>query len=184
MRAMGTVRRIDNLGRIVIPKEVRNNLRIREGDSLEILVDHEGEVILKKYSHIGGIEDMAKEYADSLHEVLGHIACITDREQIVAVAGGPKKYFLNKRIGSAVIKAMEERKAVIIEQSAQGAGDFKILMEEGEERIYSEVAIAPIIADSQLLGSVIIASRGNNNKFGDLELNSAVTAASILAKQM
>ncbi len=87
MKATGIVRRIDDLGRVVIPKEIRRTLRIREGDPLEIFVDREGEVILKKYSPIGELGDFAKEYADSLYEAIGHIACIADRDTIIAVAG-------------------------------------------------------------------------------------------------
>ena len=99
MKATGIVRRIDDLGRVVIPKEIRRTLRIREGDPLEIFVDREGEVILKKYSPIGELGDFAKEYADSLHEAIGHIALIADRDNIITVAGAPKKEFLNKAIG-------------------------------------------------------------------------------------
>ena len=102
MKATGIVRRIDDLGRVVIPKEIRRTLRIREGDPLEIFVDREGEVILKKYSPIGELGDFAKEYADSLYEALGHIACIADRDTIVAVSGAPKKEFLNKPVGVAI----------------------------------------------------------------------------------
>ncbi|MFY9121447.1 MAG: AbrB/MazE/SpoVT family DNA-binding domain-containing protein, partial [Syntrophomonadaceae bacterium] len=86
MKATGIVRRIDDLGRVVIPKEIRRTLRIREGDPLEIFVDREGEVILKKYSPIGELGDFAKEYADSLNETIGHISMIADRDVIIAVA--------------------------------------------------------------------------------------------------
>ena len=87
MKATGIVRRIDDLGRIVVPKEIRRTLRIREGDPLEIFTDREGEIILKKYSPIGELGEFAKEYADSLYEATGHIAAISDRDQIIAVAG-------------------------------------------------------------------------------------------------
>src|SRR5690606_11016659 len=87
MKATGIVRRIDDLGRVVIPKEIRRTLRIREGDPLEIFVDRDGEVILKKYSPIGELGDFAKEYAESLHESTGHITMICDRDTIIAVAG-------------------------------------------------------------------------------------------------
>ena len=82
MKATGIVRRIDDLGRVVIPKEIRRTLRIREGDPLEIFVDHDGEVILKKYSPIGELGEFAQEYADSLFEATGHIAIITDRDPV------------------------------------------------------------------------------------------------------
>src|SRR5690606_12762459 len=96
VKATGIVRRIDDLGRVVIPKEIRRTLRIREGDPLEIFVDREGEVILKKYSPIGELGDFAQEYADSLHETTNHIALISDRDAVVAVAGAPKKQWLDR----------------------------------------------------------------------------------------
>ncbi|MFZ7104728.1 MAG: stage V sporulation protein T [Peptococcaceae bacterium] len=185
MKATGIVRRIDDLGRVVIPKEIRRTLRIREGDPLEIFVDREGEVILKKYSPIGELGEFAKEYADSLHEAMGHIACIADRDQIIAVAGGPKKEYLNKAIGSIIEKVMEERKAVMINdlqthpyfKSAEGD-------ETGIETKFMTEVIAPIIAEGDPIGAVIIGSKEANVKMSDLELKLAETAASFLAKQM
>ena len=87
MKATGIVRRIDDLGRIVIPKEIRRTLRIRESDPLEIFTDREGEIILKKYSPIGEMSTFAKQYAESLAQVSGHTALITDRDQFIAVSG-------------------------------------------------------------------------------------------------
>ena len=91
MKATGIVRRIDDLGRIVIPKEIRRTLRIREGDPLEIYTDKEGEVILKKYSPIGEMSEFASQFADSLNQTSGHISCISDRDSIIAVSGASKK---------------------------------------------------------------------------------------------
>ncbi|NLW23683.1 MAG: stage V sporulation protein T [Clostridia bacterium] len=184
MKATGIVRRIDDLGRVVIPKEIRRTLRIREGDPLEIFVDREGEVILKKYSPIGELGEFAKEYADSLHEAIGHIACIADRDQIIAVAGGAKKEYLNKPIGSTVEKVMEERRAIILNDPS----DNPYIKDEGEEngieaRFTSQV-IAPIIAEGDPIGAVIIGTREPDVKMTDLELKLAETAASFLAKQM
>ena len=88
MKATGIVRRIDDLGRVVIPKEIRRTLRIRESDPLEIFTDREGEIILKKYSPIGEMSTFAKQYAESLAQVSGHVAMIADRDQIIAAAGG------------------------------------------------------------------------------------------------
>jgi len=184
MKATGIVRRIDDLGRVVIPKEIRRTLRIREGDPLEIFVDREGEVILKKYSPIGELGDFAKEYADSLYEALGHIACIADRDNIIAVSGAPKKEFLNKPIGNAVEKVMDERKAVIINNP--GEDPFCkdcLIIEEGECRYSSEV-IAPIIAEGDPIGAVILATKEPDLKMGEMELKLAETAAGFLAKQM
>ena len=93
MKATGVVRRIDDLGRIVIPKEIRKTLRIKEGDPLEIFTDREGQVILKKYSPIGELSEFATEYAETLAKTTGHIACITDKDMVIAVSGGSKKEF-------------------------------------------------------------------------------------------
>jgi len=185
MKATGIVRRIDDLGRVVIPKEIRRTLRIREGDPLEIFVDREGEVILKKYSPIGELGDFAKEYADSLYEAIGHIACIADRDNIIAVAGAPKKEFLNKPIGPAVEKVMQERKTVLINEPGQhilckGCGP----VENGEECKFSAEVIAPIIAGGDPIGAVILCSKDEKVKMGEMEIKLAETAAGFLAKQM
>lgn len=93
MKATGIVRRIDDLGRVVIPKEIRRTLRIKEGTPLEIFTDREGEVILKKYSPIGELSVFAKEYAEALSQTTGLLSCITDHDQVVAAAGqGSREY--------------------------------------------------------------------------------------------
>ncbi len=182
MKATGIVRRIDDLGRVVIPKEIRRTLRIREGDPLEIFVDRDGEVILKKYSPIGELGDFAKEYADSLNEAIGHIALIADRDAVIAVAGAPKKEFLNKALGALVEKSMEERKTLFFNR-----GDHKpkgsVIGDEDEDKFLAEV-IAPIIAEGDPIGAIIICSREPDAKMGEMEVKLAETAAGFLAKQM
>ncbi len=180
MKATGIVRRIDDLGRVVIPKEIRRTLRIREGDPLEIFVDREGEVILKKYSPIGELGDFAKEYADSLFEATGHIACIGDRDVIIAVAGASKKEYLNKPLGPSAEQAMEDRKTIFT------SGENSILKDNESDdkgRVTSQV-IAPIIAEGDPIGVVILMSKDPNAKMGDLETKLVETAAGFLAKQM
>ena len=98
MRATGIVRRIDELGRVVIPKEIRRTLRIREGDPLEIFTDHDGEVVLKKYSPIGEIASIAKDYTDSLYRTLGHVALISDRDAVVSSSGAAKREYVEKAL--------------------------------------------------------------------------------------
>ncbi len=98
MKATGIVRRIDDLGRVVIPKEIRRTLRIKEGTPLEIFTDKEGEVILKKYSPIGELSVFAKEYAESLAQTTGMIACITDHDQVVAASGQGSRELMGKAI--------------------------------------------------------------------------------------
>ncbi len=186
MKATGIVRRIDDLGRVVIPKEIRRTLRIREGDPLEIFVDREGEVILKKYSPIGELGDFAQEYADSLHETINQIALIADRDNVIAVAGAPKKEFINKPIGPAVEKTLEDRRAVVM----NGVGDHPYckgcpVLESGDGncKITAQV-IAPIISQGDPIGAVIIMSKESGARMGDLEQKLAETAAGFLAKQM
>ena len=176
MKATGIVRRIDDLGRVVIPKEIRRTLRIREGDPLEIFVDRDGEVILKKYSPIGELGDFAKEYADSLYESTDHIACISDRDTIIAVAGAPKKEFLDKPISQAMERSMEERQS-ILNNDLDKSGDE-------EDAKFSAQVISPIIAEGDPIGAVILYSKEPGRKMGDLELKLAETAAGFLAKQM
>ncbi|MGI6512756.1 MAG: stage V sporulation protein T [Syntrophomonadaceae bacterium] len=185
MKATGIVRRIDDLGRVVIPKEIRRTLRIREGDPLEIFVDREGEVILKKYSPIGELGDFAKEYADSLHEAIGHIALIADRDNIIAVAGAPKKEFLNKAIGPGVEKTLEERKVAVINDLKEHPHCKQCPVNEAEGgcKVTAEV-IAPIISQGDPIGAVIIMSKDAGVKMGELEVKLAETAAGFLAKQM
>lgn len=186
MKATGIVRRIDDLGRVVIPKEIRRTLRIREGDPLEIFVDREGEVILKKYSPIGELGDFAKEYADALHESIGQIALIVDRDNVIAVSGAPKKEFLNKPIGPAVEKSFEERKVLIMNDIGQDPhckGCPVLANGDRNCKITSQV-VAPIIAQGDPIGAVIIMSKEEGYKVSELEAKLAETAAYFLAKQM
>ena len=161
MKATGIVRRIDDLGRVVIPKEIRRTLRIREGDPLEIFTDREGEIILKKYSPIGELGTFAKEYADSLGQVLGLPVCICDRDTVIAAAG-------------------ENREN---QQAEAGHKKFVGLVEEDIEQTGSET-ICPIIAEGDAIGAVILFSRDPKVKMGDMELKLALTAANFLGRQM
>lgn len=178
MKATGIVRRIDDLGRVVIPKEIRRTLRIREGDPLEIFVDRDGEVILKKYSPIGELGDFAKEYAESLYESTNHITMISDRDTIIAIAGGSKKEYLDKQIGALVETCMENRKSAL----ETNAGKYEICKDVSET--YGSFVIAPIIAGGDPIGSVMLVSKDESVKMGQMELKMAETAAAFLAKQM
>lgn len=185
MKATGIVRRIDELGRVVIPKEIRRTMRIREGDPLEIFVDRDGEVILKKYSPIGELGDIAKEYVDSLYEATGHITCITDRDAVVAVAGASKKQFIDKRISQDIEHIMEERKAVVINPTeGEADGQRYPILEEDEEVRFPAQVVAPIISEGEPIGAVILSPKEPGTPMGELELKVAETAASFLAKQM
>lgn len=178
MKATGIVRRIDDLGRVVIPKEIRRTLRIREGDPLEIFVDRDGEVILKKYSPIGELGEFAKEYAESLNEALGHITLITDRDTVIATAGPAKKDYLEKPVGPDLEKVMEERRISV----TTAASDVQLVRDKWDH-IASRV-IAPIIYNGDPIGSVVLISRDDTVRMGELETKLAETAAGFLSKQM
>ncbi|MBB6675416.1 stage V sporulation protein T [Cohnella nanjingensis] len=178
MKATGIVRRIDDLGRVVIPKEIRRTLRIREGDPLEIFVDRDGEVILKKYSPIGELGDFAKEYAESLSESTGHVCLISDRDTIIAVAGASKKEYLDKPIGNLLENCMENRKITL----EANAGQYD-LIRDGNEALSSFVA-APIVAGGDPIGTVVLLSKEDGVSMAEMESKMVETAAGFLAKQM
>ena len=183
MKATGIVRRIDDLGRVVIPKEIRRTLRIREGDPLEIFTDREGGVILKKYSPIGELGDFAKEYTESLQQSIGHIICICDKDSIIAISGAPKKEYLEKRVSEDLERVMEERKTVLHRNKAEGNAS-PVCADEEDGLKYSCQVIAPIIAEGDPIGAVIILSKEPDVVMGDLESKLAETAAGFLGKQM
>ncbi|EJQ42944.1 stage V sporulation protein T [Bacillus wiedmannii] len=176
MKATGIVRRIDDLGRVVIPKEIRRTLRIREGDPLEIFVDRDGEVILKKYSPISELGNFAKEYTEALYDSLGHNVLVCDRDSIIAVAGVSKKEYLNKSVGDLIEKTMEERKSVIMTDESE------ISIIDGVTEKVSSYTIGPIVANGDPIGAVVIFSK--EDIISEVEHKSVNTAASFLAKQM
>ncbi|WP_307396682.1 stage V sporulation protein T [Bacillus horti] len=178
MKATGIVRRIDDLGRVVIPKEIRRTLRIREGDPLEIFVDREGEVILKKYSPIGELGDFAKEYADALYESLGHVTLISDRDAIIAVSGVSKKEYQDKTVGQVIETSMEERKTIVEDTK----GTYEICKEVQDE--YTSLCVAPIVSGGDPIGAVVLLSKKDGVKMGDIETKLTETAAGFLGKQM
>ncbi len=181
MKATGIVRRIDDLGRVVIPKEIRRTLRIREGDPLEIFTDREGEVILKKYSPIGELNEFATEYAESLNESINVTAIITDRDSVVAVAGGSKKEYLEKRVSKELEEIMEQRDSKVINEIENLV---PVTIDEGDMSKYSAQIISPIATHGDPIGSVILLSKDTEKIMGDLELKLAETAAGFLGKQM
>ncbi|RYL88187.1 stage V sporulation protein T [Sporolactobacillus sp. THM7-4] len=176
MKATGIVRRIDDLGRVVIPKEIRRTLRIREGDPLEIFVDHDGEVILKKYSPMSELGDFAKEYAESLAEHSGRLTLISDRDSVIAVSGGTKKDFLDKSILSVPERAMELRQTIFEEQRGEP-------LTEGNEKTTGPYVVAPIVAGGDPIGTIMLIAK-DNTPFTELEAKLAETAAGFLGRQM
>lgn len=180
MKATGIVRRIDDLGRIVIPKEIRRTLRIRESDPLEIFTDREGEIILKKYSPIGEMTTFAKQYADSLAQVSGRVALITDRDQFIATAGGCK-YLLGKAVSKALELKMENRENFI---AARSDRDYIDVSEDIKKDEVSQIAVSPIICEGDIIGAVILLEQDERNKMGDVEQKLTLAAAGFLGRQM
>lgn len=179
MKATGIVRRIDDLGRVVIPKEIRRTLRIREGDPLEIFTDREGGIILKKYSPIEELTDFSREYAESLQEVIGHIILISDKDAFISVSGTSKDDYEDRKVSSRLDELMEERRSVLL-----GIGNKEVIPLHKDDSLsgYKYQVIAPIIAKGDAIGSVIILSK--DEEIGELELKLAETAATFLGKQM
>ena len=175
MKATGIVRRIDDLGRVVIPKEIRRTLRIREGDPLEIFTDREGEIILKKYSPIGELSAFAKQYAESLAQTMGCLVCVCDMDQIIAAAGTGKKDLQEKYISRPLEKQLGDR----------NLGDKKyVAITDSQEEEYEYEIICPIICEGDVIGSVILLSKDAKKKLGELEQKMAACAAGFLGKQM
>lgn len=176
MKATGIVRRIDDLGRVVIPKEIRRTLRIREGDPLEIFVDREGEVILKKYSPIQELGQFAQEYSESLFLSLNKTVLISDRDTFIAADGPNKKDYLSKNISSLLERVMEDRQALV--------KDSFVALEliKDQPAINASYVVQPIIANGDPVGALVIFSE--EEKVTSEEKLTLEVAANFLAKQM
>ena len=176
MKATGIVRRIDDLGRVVIPKEIRRTMRIREGDPLEIYTERDGEVIFKKYSPMGELSDFAGQICDSLFKTTGSTAAICDRDSIIAAAGASRKELLDKRISAQLEEIMEKRGLY--------SADFRVSLPvcEGGDQCVS--VAAPILSAGDVLGCVIFTAPRDSAAHGDTESKLAQTVAGFLGKQM
>lgn len=180
MKATGIVRRIDDLGRVVIPKEIRRTLRIKEGTPLEIFTDREGEVILKKYSPIGELSIFAKEYAEALAQTTGMVSCITDHDQVVAAAGPGSKAFAGKEISRELEEAISGRESRCV--NGDELGKIPVVGEQ-QETVYSQ-AVQPIICAGDAIGAVVLVGRSDRDVMGDAERMLVQTAAGFLGRQM
>lgn len=178
MKATGIVRRIDDLGRVVIPKEIRRTLRIRESDPLEIFTDREGEIILKKYSPIGELSTFAKEYTEALAQAAGCISCITDRDQVIAAAGSGAKEFLEKRVHRELEDAISDRKNLCITDK-----DFVKIIED-DKLEYSSQVIYTITCAGDAVGAVLLLEKAGGRSFTETEKKLAQAAAGFLGRQM
>ncbi len=179
MKATGIVRRIDDLGRVVIPKEIRRTMRIREGDPLEIYTDREGGVIFKKYSQLGDISDFAGDLCDVLSRACGQGAAVTDRDGCIAVGGVARRELLDKRISPRLEALMEARRS----WQHQSGGERLSVCEETDK--YFVLTAVPILSGGDVLGCVVfLAADGADERTGEVELTLAQTAAAFLGKHM
>lgn len=179
MKATGIVRRIDDLGRIVIPKEIRRTMRIREGDPMEIFTSREGEILLKKYSPVGELGEFALTIAESMAQTLGELVCITDRDGVIAAAGSGKKEFEGKLLDTQLQTAIDNRCNQVI---ADKPGFLKVTPEDAKE--YEAQAVSTILSHGDCIGSVLILSKNKSRIQDDLLLQMAKTVAAFLGKHM
>ena len=177
MKATGIVRRIDDLGRVVIPKEIRRTMRIREGDPLEIYTDREGEVIFKKYSPMGELSEFAAGYAETLYKTCGLAVAICDRDAVIACAGIPKKEYADKKLSPDIEAVIEERSLYVYSGGAEytltdtGAGAVSALM--------------PIITEGDITGAVVSVKRPDGESIpAEVEIKLIQTAAGFLGRQL
>ncbi len=180
MKATGIVRRIDDLGRVVIPKEIRRTMRIREGDPLEIFTDRDGEVIFKKYSPIGELTAFAAQYAETLHKTCELLVIICDRDSVVASSGVPKKEYADKRLSDELERVMEKRTLYMHRQ-----GEQKITPTGDGSSHYVSCAM-PIISEGDIVGCVASLFPIDKDAAAPeaVEMKLIQTAASFLGRQL
>lgn len=178
MKATGIVRRMDDLGRVVIPKEIRRTLRIREGDPLEIFTENDGAVIFKKYSPIGELDRCASDYAEVLCRAGGRPVLICDKEQVVAAAGIPKREVLERRVSPLMEDALKQRRELL----CRDGEDDRIKPVEGLDRF--ALVSCPVIAQSDVCGAVLFLSEREGDTADVVQQKLCQAAAGFLARQL
>ncbi len=178
MKATGIVRRVDDLGRIVIPKEIRRTLRIREGDPLEIYTEKDGGVIFRKYSPMGDLQDFAAQMCEAIGANTGRIAAVADRDSIIALSGAPKRELLDKPNSEALGRLMEQRKHYRYE-----SGSPAIAATDGLDKYQLGVA-SPILSQGDLMGCVMLLMNPGDAPLTEPDQKLAQTVAEFLGKQM
>jgi len=178
MKATGIVRRVDDLGRIVIPKEIRRTLRIREGDPLEIYTEKDGGVIFRKYSPMGDLQDFAAQMCEAIGATTGCIAAVSDRDAIIALSGAPKRELVDKPNSQELGRLMEQRKNYRYE-----SGGPVIHAADGAEKYRLGVA-APILSQGDLMGCVMLLMNEGDAPLTEPDQKLAQTVAEFLGKQM
>lgn len=178
MKATGIVRRVDSLGRVVIPKEIRATLRIKEGSPLEIYTEKDGGVTFRKYSPLGDLQDFAGQICDSIRKNTGCIAAVSDRDSIIALAGASRRELQDKPNSPELERLMEERK-----HYRYTPGETKVKPTEQTEKYHLGVA-SPILCQGDLLGCVMMLLEENADPLQESDQRLAQTVAEFLGKQM
>ena len=178
MKATGIVRRIDDLGRVVIPKEIRRTMRIREGDPLEIFTNNDGGVVFKKYSLMGGLSDFSGHLCEALSKTTGKMTAIPDRDTCISVAGGGRRELTDKTVSPALGQIMEGR------QIYQHTGEGPLLPVTDYTDQYVVTTAAPILSEGDVLGCVLFLSERDKVSVGESEYKLAQTIAGFLGKHM
>lgn len=178
MKATGIVRRVDDLGRIVIPKEIRRTLRIREGDPLEIYTEKDGGVIFRKYSPMGDLQEFAAQMCESIGCATGHIAAVSDRDSIIALHGAPKRELMDKPNSPELEKLMTERRTYLFK-----SGDHPIFAADGTNK-YQLGAAVPILSQGDLMGCVMLLMEEREQPPVEGDQKVVQTVAGFLGKQM
>ena len=178
MKATGIVRRIDDLGRIVIPKEIRRTMHIREGDPLEIFTAKDGEVIFKKYSPMGEFSDFAAHMCETLNKTTGYVAAVADRDSIIAVSGAPAREVVEKRISNELERLMEDRQIYQYQR-----GGKLVPVTAGDDK-YKLALAAPIISEGDVMGGVMFLSDSEAPESSEVEYKLAQTIAGFLGRQL
>lgn len=177
MKATGIVRRIDDLGRVVIPKEIRRTLKIREGMPMEIFTDSSGEVILKKYSPVGEMTQIAQAYVDTLVSLTGYGAVVCDSEQVIAISGPVKKEINGKAISPQIDEILQSNQNFITN------GESTLLIAKDSE--ITTLAVFPIASLGDVMGAVmLVKSEKSPPKVSDEAIEKLRAASMFLARQL
>jgi AbrB family transcriptional regulator (stage V sporulation protein T) len=177
MKATGIVRRIDDLGRVVIPKEIRRTMRIREGDPLEIYTEKDGEVIFKKYSPMGDLSKFADNLCETLYKTTNHMTVVCDRDTVLSVYGAPKRELGGRRVSSELERLMEARQMYRRKPGEDGMPVTDM------DNSYSIAVAAPILSEGDVMGCVMFISN-DDTEMGEVEDKLVSTVARFLGREM
>lgn len=180
MKATGIVRRIDDLGRVVIPKEIRRTMRIREGEPMEIFTGREGEIVLKKYSPIEELGNLAREYVQAMAQTLGILVCVTDHDMVVAASGPRQQEYQGKTISRELEELILRRET--LQKKEQDRGKVPVI--ENDHMLFGAQMVQPILAAGDTIGSVILLNKREAGEFTESDKKLMMIAARFLGQQM